>query len=603
MAVAAMPKIRTWDSGRIKKAAVVPRTATGVAKSGAQYAAQRAGGARKAGESLHSAGAPEEAAANFLTDTLTDAERRVVLAPARMGYRLSKWGLRKYMQHRRTAKARAVVRTAPPLETSSLQGPQQGTPGRAMFQAPTVHGHANSPSINGSSGSAFAAQGRSAMPFAGGTRSVFEPATGNRTASMTLRSAKPKVKGQIRPVKQPAGKIKLARSAKAAVKAGRAQKAAAKAAVKRSAAAAKATKTAAQKTQKAAVKTVKLTVKIVRTMIRLALAALRSLVMLLTGASVPVILVLVFVCAVAILLGSVFGIFFSGGRDSTALRAVVQEINQGYQERIEAIQAETDHQELLMTGSRATWPEILSVYSVLVVTDAENPQEVVTVTPEKQTVLERLFWQMNVLTSSTFHKQEGDKRVVILRIEVHSKTAWEMADLLGFDEKQREQLAALLDEGNRSLWREVLYGIGTGNREIVAVAMSQIGNVGGEPYWSWYGFSYRVEWCACFVSWCADQCGYIEAGVIPKFAGVGTGEDWLKVRGLWQDRHYEPSPGDIIFFDWNRDGNADHVGIVERVEDGWVYTVEGNSNDTCRERRYALGHGQIYGYGTPEYTP
>lgn len=596
-----MPKIRTWDSGRIKKAAVVPRTATGVAKSGAQYAAQRAGGARKAGESLHSAGAPEEAAANFLTDTLTDAERRVVLAPARMGYRLSKWGLRKYMQHRRTAKARAVVRTAPPLETSSLQGPQQGTPGRAMFQAPTVHGHANSPSINGSSGSAFAAQGRSAMPFAGGTRSVFEPATGNRTASMTLRSAKPKVKGQIRPVKQPAGKIKLARSAKAAVKAGRAQKAAAKAAVKRSAAAAKATKTAAQKTQKAAVKTVKLTVKIVRTMIRLALAALRSLVMLLTGASVPVILVLVFVCAVAILLGSVFGIFFSGGRDSTALRAVVQEINQGYQERIDAIQAETDHQELLMTGSRATWPEILSVYSVLVVTDAENPQEVVTMTPEKQTVLERLFWQMNVLTSSTFHKQEGGKKVVILRIEVHSKTAWEMADLLGFDEKQREQLAALLDEGNRSLWREVLYGIGTGNREIVAVAMSQIGNVGGEPYWSWYGFSYRVEWCACFVSWCADQAGLIQKEVVPKFSVCTDGVALFQAKRKWQGGGSVPTPGSLIFFDWNQDGASDHVGIVESCDGTTVHTIEGNSGDAVKQNSYTVNSQSILGYGLVTY--
>ena len=186
-----------------------------------------------------------------------------------------------------------------------------------------------------------------------------------------------------------------------------------------------------------------------------------------------------------------------------------------------------------------------------------------------------------------------------LRIEVHSKTAWEMADLLNFSPEQREQLAALLDGANRSLWREVLYGIGTGDGEIVAVAMSQIGNVGGEPYWSWY----RVEWCACFISWCANQCGYLEAGVIPKFAGVGTGEDWFKARGLWQDRHYEPSPGDIIFFDWDRDGNVDHVGLVEKAEDGWVYTIEGNSNDACRERRYALGHGQIYGYGTPEYTP
>ena len=44
----------------------------------------------------------------------------------------------------------------------------------------------------------------------------------------------------------------------------------------------------------------------------------------------------------------------------------------------------------------------------------------------------------------------------------------------------------------------LLYGIGTGDGEIVTVALSQLGNVGGRPYWSWYGFESRVDWCACF---------------------------------------------------------------------------------------------------------
>ena len=71
----------------------------------------------------------------------------------------------------------------------------------------------------------------------------------------------------------------------------------------------------------------------------------------------------------------------------------------------------------------------------------------------------------------------------------------------------------------------------------------------GQPYWSWYGFSSRVEWCACFVSWCANQCGYIEAGVIPKFAGCRNAVNWFQERGQWQDRYYTPNPGDIIFCD------------------------------------------------------
>ena len=69
-------------------------------------------------------------------------------------------------------------------------------------------------------------------------------------------------------------------------------------------------------------------------------------------------------------------------------------------------------------------------------------------------------------------------------------------------------------------WACLLYtSITGGDGQIVTVALSQVGNVGGQPYWSWYGFNSRVEWCACFVSWCANECGYIDAGVIPKYAG------------------------------------------------------------------------------------
>ncbi len=145
---------------------------------------------------------------------------------------------------------------------------------------------------------------------------------------------------------------------------------------------------------------------------------------------------------------------------------------------------------------------------------------------------------------------------------------------------------------------------GTGNQAIVEVAATQIGNVGGQPYWSWYGFSGRVEWCACFVSWCAEQCGYIESSVIPRFSLCTDGVTWFESRGLWQDRNYTPAPGDIIFFDWARDGldgKADHVGIVEKAENGVVYTIEGNSGDACRQRSYSIGYYEILGYGVPAY--
>ena len=140
-----------------------------------------------------------------------------------------------------------------------------------------------------------------------------------------------------------------------------------------------------------------------------------------------------------------------------------------------------------------------------------------------------------------------------------------------------------------------------GNQAIVEIALTQLGNEGGQPYWSWYGFDGRVEWCACFVSWCADQCGYLDSGIVPKFAGCVDGANWFKGNGQWQDRNYEPTAGTIIFFDWENDGETDHVGIVEKCENGVVYTVEGNSGDACRQNQYSVGSSSIYGYGIPAY--
>ena len=115
----------------------------------------------------------------------------------------------------------------------------------------------------------------------------------------------------------------------------------------------------------------------------------------------------------------------------------------------------------------------------------------------------------------------------------------------------------------------------------------------------------RVEWCACFVCWCADQCGYIETDVCPKYAGCINGVAWFKERNQWVDGSETLSPGTIIFYDWDspdgesgpQDGLSDHTGIVEKVENGIVYTVEGNSGDACRQRKRAVGNYEILGYG------
>ncbi len=275
-----------------------------------------------------------------------------------------------------------------------------------------------------------------------------------------------------------------------------------------------------------------------------------------------------------------------------------------------------------MSGSRAVWKEVLAVYAVKITTDPDAAQEVATMDDSKKQLLKDIFWQMNEISSSTSTQTEtiietsddGNGNIVetevtvtrtYLYITVSHKTAEEMADQFSFHEDQREQMAELLADENNSLWSQVLYGITGGDGEIVTVALSQVGNTGGAPYWSWYGFGSRVEWCACFVSWCANECGYIDAGVIPKFAACASqGVPWFKERGLWQYNSYEPRPGDIIFFDWDdggQDGSSDHVGIVEKVENGRVYTVEGNSGDSVRQNSYPVGYYEIYGYGTPAY--
>ena len=136
-----------------------------------------------------------------------------------------------------------------------------------------------------------------------------------------------------------------------------------------------------------------------------------------------------------------------------------------------------------------------------------------------------------------------------------------------------------------------------GNQQIVSVAMGQLGNSGGQKFWSWYGFDSRVEWCACFVSWCADKSGLIASGNVPKFSLCSDGVSWFQGQNKWQSGGTTPTAGMIIFFDWDHDGNSDHVGIVEKCEGGRVYTVEGNSSDQVRQRNYAMDYASIMGYG------
>lgn len=386
---------------------------------------------------------------------------------------------------------------------------------------------------------------------------------------------------------------------------------------------AKASQKAAQAvkaTAKATAATVKAAARATVATVKAIIAAVKSLVSAIIAGGWVAVVVVILLCLVGLIAGSVYGIFFSGedSGNGMSMPVVVREINQEYDDKLEQIKSSASYDVLEMSGSRAVWKDVLAVYSVKVNTDPDNPLEVATLDDTKKKLLTDIFWEMNEVSSHTerkTHKEieesdDGHGNIVVteklvtetfLYITVSHKTADEIAAKYGFNQEQKQFLAELLKDENNPLWSQVLYGIGYSDGQIVSVALSQVGNIGGQPYWSWYGFDSRVEWCACFVSWCANECGYIEAGVIPKYAGCVQGSEWFKERGQWADRNYEPSPGTIIFFDWEGDGTTDHVGIVEKCENGTVYTVEGNSHDACKQNQYAVGSSSIYGYGVPTY--
>ena len=317
--------------------------------------------------------------------------------------------------------------------------------------------------------------------------------------------------------------------------------------------------------------------------------------------------------------GSGFGIFFSAGDEGGyTIRTVMQEINREYSACIDTIKASCYFDEYDISGSRAGWKEVLAVYAVKNAMDTDNHVDVVTMTPEKHEGLSNLFWEMNELSweiytrTDTALTEEEDEdgntvevevpvTVSVLNIQVCGRSPYEMADQYGFTSEQRKQLQELLDPEYNELWSLVLYGVSISDGQIVSVALSQVGNVGGEPYWSWYGFPSRVEWCACFVSWCANEVGYIEARIIPMFAYCPTGAAWFQNRGQWAGRNFEPTPGCLIFYDWESDGEIDHVGIVESCEGGLIHTVEGNAGDAVVRFTYWVGTDFIAGYGIPAY--
>jgi hypothetical protein len=380
--------------------------------------------------------------------------------------------------------------------------------------------------------------------------------------------------------------------------------------------AAAATRTAA----KASAAATKAAAKGIAAFAKAAIAAAKSLVTAIAAGGWIAVAVVLIICMVALVAVSAFGIFFTGGTTqdgNPSMREVIATINQEEVERVNQIKADNPHDDVIVSGSHAPWKEVLAVYAVKTTTNTDQPSDAITLDERRQEILRNIYADMNTIEYRTEQREsyrvtlvEGEDGALIeeteaitvttLYITYNSLSAGEAATLYNFNAAQLDLLYQLLNTEYDSMWQAVLYGVHNGSGNIVEVATSQIGNVGGQPYWSWYGFGSRVEWCACFVSWCANECGYIEAGIIPKFAGCEwQGEAWFKDRGQWQERGYVPQPGDIIFFDWNGDDISDHVGIVESSDGTTIRTIEGNNGDACRRSSYSVNSSSVAGFGIP----
>ena len=153
--------------------------------------------------------------------------------------------------------------------------------------------------------------------------------------------------------------------------------------------------------------------------------------------------------------------------------------------------------------------------------------------------------------------------------------------------------------------------------KIVATALAEVGKT-GETYWEWYlgHESTFMEYCAAFVSWVADKHGQIDNGNVPKFAWVTAGVNFYKDKGWFKyNKDYDPKPGDVVFFNWNNANELiDHVAFVEKYENGYVYTIEGNVGGNSSmsraekakvrkvvQRKYKKNSLHLYGYGVPKY--
>lgn len=338
----------------------------------------------------------------------------------------------------------------------------------------------------------------------------------------------------------------------------------------------------------------------------------KALLPLLAGSG-GMVLVAILICLLVGVAGSGFGLLLADREGEQTIAGIVQTMETEYTEAIETIRRENPHDTVEITGNRTDFKTLFALYGAM-----HSGEDLVSVDANREAEIRALFWKLNPVTHSLRKQTEtrftetvlpnGDIReephpvsVVCLKIETKAQTPEEMKKEFLKTKQQRDLFDELQSGSFDGPWGAVLYGLDEKQPTMAAVAEREVGNVGGQPYWSWYGFSKRVDWCACFVSYCADECGYLDKGLCPKFAGCRGGQTWFSEHGKWVEPREDIQPGMVIFYDFEEDGKrdnlADHVGIVTGADERLVHTIEGNWDDRCVRRTLSRENPDILGYG------
>jgi murein DD-endopeptidase MepM/ murein hydrolase activator NlpD len=271
------------------------------------------------------------------------------------------------------------------------------------------------------------------------------------------------------------------RTAKTSVKTA---KQTAKAAQKSAQAEAKAAKLAAQ-TSRAAAKTAKATVKATIATVKTVVEGTKAVVSAIIAGGWVAVVIIVVVCLIGLLVGSIFGIFFSGEdtRIGRSMLSVVSELTTEFYGKVEEIKTNNTHDVVDIGAMSIRWDEVLAVYAVKVNTAPDNPAEVATLDDDKVEKLRGVLNDMTALkhelktetqertvttTDTSGNEVETTETVTVIRliISLEQKSADELASKYGFDKAQKDNLHELLSPDYADLWAQLLGSYSAGSGEI-----------------------------------------------------------------------------------------------------------------------------------------